>query len=331
MEFDGTPLVFRSDALARGFTDHELRTARRSRRLLAVRPGAYVRGEDLAQLDSVGQHRLAVLATAKASPGAVVSHVSAAVLHGITVWNVPLRRVHTTLDRPCGGKITTRRHVHVAQLPAEDIVVIDEIAVTAPARTVIDLARTVPFESAVVAGDHALATGLVTHDELREELARCRGRRGSAQATRAMTFMDGRSESVGESRSRVLIHRAGLPAPEPQRVLFDAGVPIGRVDFWFERERAVGEFDGHGKYTEHLRPGQTTEQAVIEEKLREDDIRSAGYGVARWGWKELSAPDEVVRRLRRAFGCSRGAAPEMVAPLPRSEERRNEKRSGGVR
>ncbi|RDI22490.1 hypothetical protein DEU38_11356 [Rhodococcus sp. AG1013] len=72
--------------------------------------------------------------------------------------------------------------------------------------------------------------------------------------------------------------------------------------FWFEGERAVGEFDGLGKYAEHLRPGQTTEQAVIEEKLREDRIRTAGYGVARWGWRELSTPEEVVRRLRRAFG-----------------------------
>ncbi|MDH6677507.1 very-short-patch-repair endonuclease [Rhodococcus sp. LBL1] len=113
--------------------------------------------------------------------------------------------------------------------------------------------------------------------------------------------MDARSESVGESRSRVLIHRMRLPVPDLQRVLHDDGVPLGRVDFFFERERVVGEFDGLGKYTEHLRPGQTTEQAVIEEKLREDRIRAAGYSVARWGWRELSTPEEVVRRLRRAF------------------------------
>ncbi|MGF7124191.1 MULTISPECIES: hypothetical protein [unclassified Rhodococcus (in: high G+C Gram-positive bacteria)] len=117
MDFDGTPLVFRSDALGRGFTDHELRAARRSRELLAVRPGAYVRAADLARLDSVAQHRLAVLAAASSCPDAVVSHVSAAVLHGIAVWAVPLRRVHSTLDRASGGKITTRRHVHVARCP----------------------------------------------------------------------------------------------------------------------------------------------------------------------------------------------------------------------
>lgn len=120
MDFDSTPLVFRADALDRGFTDHELRAARRSKELLAVRPGAYVRADTLAELDSVAQHRLAVLATAAACTDVVVSHVSAAVLHGISLWNAPLRRVHTTLDRPSGGKITARRHVHVARLHAAE-------------------------------------------------------------------------------------------------------------------------------------------------------------------------------------------------------------------
>ncbi|MDH6282127.1 hypothetical protein [Prescottella agglutinans] len=301
MEFDGTPLVFRAEALEHGFTDHELRTARRSRELLAVRPGAYVRATDLARLDAVAQHRLAVLATASACRDAVVSHVSAAVMHGIELWNVPLRLVHSTLDRPSGGKVTNRRHVHVGRLPAEDVVVVDGLTVTTPARTVVDLARTVPFECSVVSGDHALAMGLVTHRDLTDALEQCRGRRGAAQAARAVAFMDARSESVGESRSRVLIHRMRLPVPDLQRVLHDDGVQLGRVDFFFERERVVGEFDGLGKYTEHLRPGQTTEQAVIEEKTREDRIRAAGYSVARWGWRELSTPEEVVRRLRRAF------------------------------
>lgn len=302
MDFDSTPLVFRSDALDRGFTDHELRAARRSKELLAVRPGAYVRADALAELDSVAQHRLAVLATAAACTDVVVSHVSAAVLHGISLWNAPLRRVHTTLDRPSGGKITARRHVHVARLHAADVVVVDGVDTTTPARTVVDLARTIPFESAVVAGDHALSTGIVTTSELDEMLARCRGRRGAAQAARAIGFLDGRSESVGESRSRVLIHRLRLPVPDLQRVIADERGSIGRVDFYFESERAIGEFDGLGKYTEHLRPGQSTEQAVIEEKLREDLIRATGLGVARWGWRELRTPAEVERRLRRAFG-----------------------------
>ncbi len=330
MEFDGTPLVFRSDALGRGFTDHELRAARRSRELLAVRPGAYVRAADLARLDSVAQHRLAVLATASACRDTVVSHVSAAVMHGIDLWNVPLRLVHSTLDRPSGGKVTTRRHVHVGQLPAEDVVVVDCLTVTTPARTVVDLARTLPFESAVTSGDHALATGLVTHRDLADALERCRGRRGAAQAARAVACMDSRSESVGESRSRVLIHRMRLPAPDLQREIADEKGSIGRVDFLFEDEHVVGEFDGLGKYTEHLRPGQSSEQAVIEEKRREDRICAAGYIVARWGWRELGSPEEVVRRIRRAI-ASAAAAPTVATPRPRSQARHDEDRRGAVR
>ncbi|MCL2535009.1 MAG: hypothetical protein FWE39_12675 [Nocardiaceae bacterium] len=330
MEFDGTPLVFRADALAHGFTDHELRSARRSRDLLAIRPGAYVRKDDLAALDSIAQHRLAVLAAGNAARDVVISHVSAAVLHGITVWNVPLARVHSTIGRATGGRITTRRHVHTARLGADDLTTVDGLVATTPARTIVDLARTVPFESAVVSGDHALAAGIVTAVELGIALSTCRGRRGSAQAARAVAFMDGRSESVGESRSRVLIHRMRLPAPDLQRKIADEKGVIGRVDFLFEHEHVVGEFDGLGKYTEHLRPGQSSEQAVIDEKLREDRIRATGLGVARWGWRELSTPDEVVRRIRRAI-ASAAAAPTMAMPHPRSEVRHDEKRSDDVR
>ena len=121
--------------------------------------------------------------------------------------------------------------------------------------------------------------------------------------------MDGRSESVGESRSRVLIHRLGFPAPDLQRVIVDEqGRRIGRVDFLFENESTIGEFDGLGKYRrEDQRKGESAEEVVIREKLREDELRSTGKAVARWTWEHLDTPDEIALRLRRAFGLGRTA------------------------
>jgi len=107
-------------------------------------------------------------------------------------------------------------HVHVSPLRPDEIVSVGDLPVTSVARTVVDLARTVPFEAAVVAADAALARRLVSSADLALMLVRCIGWRGSPAARRAIGFADDRAESVGETRSRVAIARAGLPAPVPQ-------------------------------------------------------------------------------------------------------------------
>ena len=114
--------------------------------------------------------------------------------------------------------------------------------------------------------------------------------------------MDGRSESAGESVSRVRIISDGLPVPEPQ---VDIRTPVGtfvaRVDFCWKEERTVGEFDGKIKYGRLLKPGQRIEDVVYEEKKREDAIRDLGWKVVRWLWEDLHRPGVLRDRLQRAF------------------------------
>jgi hypothetical protein len=141
----------------------------------------------------------------------VVSHVSAAVLHGLPIWDVPLARVHATWDACGGGRTTRRLRVHVGPLGNREVVEIDGIAVTSLARTVVDLARTVGFEQAVVVADAALARP--DRPDLEEALDRAAGWRGAPGARRVVAFADCRSGSVGESRSRVAIAATGLPPP----------------------------------------------------------------------------------------------------------------------
>ncbi|MBJ8343422.1 hypothetical protein [Antrihabitans sp. YC2-6] len=307
MDDDAFKVYLRRDALQLGVNDAELRRLRRRGELQAICRGAFVRPDDLDRSDSVTHHRWLTQAIARASKKPVViSHVSAAVLHALALWNPLLARVHVTLDAKSGGRVSPRRHTHIASLEPTDVTLVDGLAVTTVARTVVDYARTEVFEKAVVLGDSALHRQLVTPDELAESLGAVAHLNGASRAARAIAFMDGRSESVGESRSRVLIHRAHLPKPDLQRVIFDSsGVAIARGDFFFEEFCTVGEFDGHGKYTDLLRPGQTTEQALIEEKWREDDIRSTGAAVARWNWSHLADPKIVVAKLERAFDIGR--------------------------
>ena len=119
------------------------------------------------------------------------------------------------------------------------------------------------------------------------------------------SLLDVRSESVGESASRVRIHLDGLPAPELQRVIGDAnGEIIGRVDFVWEEHRTIGEFDGRGKYNELRGNGVSSADVVVAEKRREDRLRDAGWAIARWDWADLYTDrvvrDRIVRGFRRA-------------------------------
>ncbi|MGY1823476.1 hypothetical protein [Geodermatophilus sp. SYSU D00079] len=236
-------IVLRRRALAAGWSDEELARRLRAGDLARLRPGAHLRA---GQHDAVSRHRHLITATlAGLRRPAVVSHQSAAVLLGLPLWGTPLARVHVSRRPPASSEVGRHLRGHVVRLPDEDVITVDGVALTHPARTVLDLARTLPFEPAVVALDAALCLGLVHRHDLEHRLAAVTGTPGSRSAARAVRFADGRSESVGESRSRVLLHGLGLlPSTLQLEVRAASGRPVGRVDFGWEEHRVLGEFDG---------------------------------------------------------------------------------------
>jgi hypothetical protein len=192
-------------------------------------------------------------------------------------------------------------HRFAAPLPPDEVVVVDGLAVTSLPRTVIDLARTLPFADAVAAADAALRLG-VHPVLLAETLQRASGRPGVAAARRVVAFADGRSESAGESHSRVMLHRIGLPPSTLQLSVVDSsGRLVGRCDFGWEQQRTLGEFDGRVKYGRLLRPGEPAADVVYREKCREDALRDEGWQMVRWGSADLQHEQVVAARLRRAF------------------------------
>jgi predicted transcriptional regulator of viral defense system len=112
------------------------------------------------------------------SADAVVSHVSAAALHGLTMWDVDLRRVHVTVSRPSGGRRTRLLHVHPATLDPDQLTQVDGLACTTIAQTVVDVARTLPFEHALVVADAARHRHRVSAAQLAAAVERVAGRRG---------------------------------------------------------------------------------------------------------------------------------------------------------
>jgi hypothetical protein len=294
--------LLRSDALAEGRTDDEIARLLRAGTWARLRRGAYLPAPVPAE-DRVTRHRLLVRATLAAMRRpAVVSHQSAAVLLGLSLWNVRLDKVHVTRRPPASSGVTGLVRCHVARLRDDEVVRVDGVQVTDPVRTALDLARSLPFETAVAVLDTALHTDRLTRERLQERLFDIAGTRGSRAAARAVAFADGRSESVGESRSRVLLHDLGLAPTTLQLEIRSAtGSLLGRADFGWEQHRVVGEFDGRVKYGRLLRPGQEPGDVVFAEKRREDAIRDQDWGVVRWTWPELAAPRRLGTRVHEAL------------------------------
>jgi len=284
---------------------HGLRKAVEDGELDRVRRGVYAPHRDLDR--RTGHLRLLAATFPVLGEGSVVSHASAAILHGLPVRQDLLDRVWVT--RPGGGH---GRHGPVVQLrrctlEAVDVTVVSGLPVTTLARTASDLARQLPYEWGVIGCDAALASGC-SRESLIEAVRRVEGWPGARRAASAARFADGASGSPAESLSRVQIQRAGLPAPVTQFRVVLNGRLVATADFGWEDIGLVGECDGKVKYGDRLRPGEKPEDAVMREKRREERIREAGYWIVRWGWQEACDPRELARIIRRGFELAPGRA-----------------------
>jgi hypothetical protein len=287
--------------LEQGYNYGDLRRLQRGGELVRVRRGAYARGDEVDQMMEK-RHRRLMLATApQLRDGAIFSHGSAAVMHGLPVWPEAVARVHVTRNRRGSGIKRSVVQVHGAPLLPGEIVLIDNLPVTSLMRTVLDLAPTLPMTRAVAVGDRALAFGL-TRKQLGLGLLSMERWPGVRAARRVVEFLDVRSESPGESMSRVRLMEEGLPRPDLQyEILGPGGRLVARVDFYWDDHKTVGEFDGKIKYGRLLKPGQRIEEVVFAEKVREDAVRDLGLQVVRWTSPDLYRVGILRERVLRAF------------------------------
>lgn len=202
-----------------------------------------------------------------------------------------------------------------------------DVAVTDLPRTIVELAARSSFARAVAAIDWAIRVrrrpgdAATTLPEIRATAEALSLVRGGARLARALVFADGRSESAGESWMRVLIHQLGFQAPELQHEYRLSDGRRFRSDFRWPSIRLAGEFDGQVKYrAAEARGGRTAEQIVVEEKDREDAIRSTGDGMLRCVRDDLRDP-RLLRQKLEAAGVPRRSPKSRVASLatPRTE------------
>ena len=304
---------------AKGISPPLLRSLVRSGDLIRMRQGVYAtkRAADWAGADPVRAHALKVLAAmataggagatgatgaaggvSGASGNAVASYHSAALLHRLSLLTSPAPAT-VTLTLPPASKWNRARPAdivfHASELPKEHVTRLYNLPVTTVARTVADLARTLPFMDAVVVADSALNQEKATKPELLLALSQCKGWPGVRQARRALEFADERAESPLESAARVVFAEAGLDSPELQVTIHGERAQFAaRVDFLWRAQKVIAEADGLVKYNDR--------KDLLDERERDHQLREAGYIAVHFTWRELfRTPEEVIARLRNAL------------------------------
>ena len=287
---------------AAGLTRAELRSLVRSGALVRVWPAVYATrpAVEWAKASPGRGHALLTMA-ARAALGedSVVSHHSAALIHGLDLF--PAASVPVTLTRPptrrCNRAKSDGVVFHAAELPADHVTTLLGVRITTVPRTVVDLARVSSFMSAVVTADSALRADAKRADFTSKEALiaacdACAGWPGNRQARRAVEFSDPRAESVLESCARVIFHEHGLDPPELQ---FTVTGPDFRfsVDFYWAEHRLIVEADGGIKYSDP--------QRAVRQLERDQRLRDLGYKVVHFTWRELfQNPAAVIERIRGA-------------------------------
>ena len=289
--------------------------------LVRVHRGAYMRADEWSLLDSAQQYRRRVIAAARASRSQpILSHQSAAAFWGIPMIGNSMQLVHVLTTPIAGSRTENGFRRHAADITRDDVVERDGVRVTSFARTLIDLARTTPFPSAVTSLDWGLrpaGRGLPARtriDALQEYFDGQPGERHRRRVHRALEFASARSESPGESLSRAMMHELGFPAPVLQFEVRDGRGLIGTCDFAWPEFGLLGEFDGRLKYTRNMvQPGENVEDIVVREKIREDRMRATGLGMTRWLWPEALQPALLRDKLSAAGLPNRHSGPVRVA------------------
>lgn len=225
----------------------------------------------------------------------VLSHTTAARLHGLPLPLALERdlRVHVTmpreLPRPRRRDIVT----HHARLLPEQWQTVGDLRLTTVARTYVDMAGALTFDSLVALGDVALRAHRVTEEEL---LAMALWRRrypGRTRAVLAIDWLDAKAESPQESRLRVLLRQAGLPRPAVnQEIRDDRGRFLARGDLVFREARVIVEYDGEV----HAPMPQRAKDAARRARLRE-----AGWIVVEIVGEDMAVPSRVIDRVRNAL------------------------------
>lgn len=282
-----------ADAHDGGYDRRAIREAVRAGEWRHLRRGAYAFAAAYDPLSSAEQHVvLAHAVVAKLGADRVaLTHQTASCVHGHDQWGWDMSVVNVTRLDSGAAREEAGIHHHVGKVVDGNLVEFGGLLVMREDRTVVEACTQMRVEAGLCVVDSALRHGRVSREALDDFGEQFREWPDSRRARLALWLGDGRAATVGESRSRYLFWRFGVPAPELQfEVCTASGELLGITDFAWPLYRHLGEFDGRRKYTRDLKPGEDAGQVVFREKRREDLLRGEDLGMSRLIWPELDPP-----------------------------------------
>lgn len=170
------------------------------------------------------------------------SHATAA-----RVWQLPipvLPEEHVTVTRRNARHARAGIVRHSAPEDACSTTMVDDVLLSDPLQTFVDLGELITLVDLVVVGDELVRRNVVTCEMLRAFCGRSR-HPGARRAATAATFVRAGVDSPMESRTRMLLVLGGLPEPDVNPTVYDElGHPIRRYDLYYKRSRTAIEYDG---------------------------------------------------------------------------------------
>jgi Transcriptional regulator, AbiEi antitoxin len=284
-----------------GYSTSAVGRAAASGRLHSIDRSVYAVGHT--RLSLHGQCFAAVFAC---GPGAVLSHHSAAWLHGLARWSPePFHVTGPVARRP---RLPVRVH-RARRLVGEDRELVEGIPVSAVPRTLLDLAAAVKFEQLEKIVERAEELGLFNLRPVEALLARTVGHHGHGRLHRAISLYKPSSftRSGLEKRWLELVVEAGLPQPRTNFVEHGFELDCYWPEYRFAVELDV--FETHG-----------TRAAFERDRKRQEDLLLVGIAMTRVTGPRLERePGEVVRRVARLLEQRRSASargPYRVSSTP---------------
>lgn len=221
-------------------------------------------------------------------PGGAIAGLSAAHIWGVTP--LPVDDVIVLVPRGRRMKAQPGLLVRHGALPPEDVLTPLGLPVTSPMRTALDLARELPLVEAVIVLDTFLKKNRLNQQRFVDYLDAHVGWPGLKAARLALSRSDPLAESPMETRLRLLLLDAGLPAPVSQFKIYHGRRFVARVDFAYPSRRIALEYEG-----DHHRR-QDVFRADLE---RLNQLRLLGWTVLRFGADDvLRFPDNLVAQVR---------------------------------
>lgn len=264
-------VVTRPQLTARGIADSTVDWMVKSDRLVVLHRGIY----QIGPVPLPHANEAAVVLACGADTR--LSHLTAARLHRIVEPTRGDACPEVTVPRRRRPKLEGVKIHRVRDLLPDEVTTLHGIPVTTPARTLLDVAETMPARELEQALANALRMKLVTMAEMRAMVARHPKHRGAAPLRQ---ILDAECEpaftrSEAEEKLLEIVREAGLPRPT-----LNVRILHYEVDFVWASPRVIAEVDGYAYHR--------GARSFVADRQRDAELTAAGYRVLRFTWVDLT-------------------------------------------